>query len=245
MGFCAQGLVGFSQRFFFFFIQKWVLTVYPTAINKETLEAKRAHSALLLRAVSPHNTWVAAGHFLWGSFIWTGTWHSLSQWVCRGSPHHCQMLCTGTAPTSLYSSFPSQSTLGEGGRHICPKTREKQQKTTFKLPIITGNKTKAYFGDRSDRRLSTASAPLWNGDSVCRTPLSHWPWAWWQRHHLVVIIRNGVTTSAAGWNLSRSLDGDDSFLPVVRQLEQETKNERNFCVSPLHSVQFGRSLHCG
>lgn len=146
-------------RGFFFFIQKWVLTVYPTGINKETLEAKRAHSALLLRDVSPHNTSVAAGHFLLGALIWTGTWHSLSQWACRGSPHHCQMLCTGTAPTSLYSSFLSQSTLGEGGRHICPKTREKQQKKTFKLPIITGSRTKAYFGDRSDRRLSTPVPP--------------------------------------------------------------------------------------
>lgn len=54
------------------FTRKWDQSFH--SIHKEALEAGRALSASL-----PHNTWVAAGHFLRGSQIWTGAWYSLSQ----------------------------------------------------------------------------------------------------------------------------------------------------------------------
>lgn len=59
------------------FTRKWDQSFHP--IHKEALEAGRAHTASLPSPVLPHNTWVAAGHFLRGSQIWTGAWYSLSQ----------------------------------------------------------------------------------------------------------------------------------------------------------------------
>lgn len=51
------------------FTRKWDLTFHPIAIHKDELEAERAHSASLPSSVPPHNTGVAAGHFLLGSLI--------------------------------------------------------------------------------------------------------------------------------------------------------------------------------
>lgn len=69
-------------------------------------------------------------------------------------------------------------------------------------------------------------------------PQSHWPGARWERHHLVVIIRNSITTSTTGWDLSRSLHCDDSFFPIVRKLEQETIKGPLYCMSRVYKKCF-------